>query len=101
LILRDPLFAGPTRWNPGGRIGPAFLVSIVRSKPTVLQTVSFSRFDFASRSWGRSPDPRRPPGLAFAQIENSEEADEGVGCRPGGPPNKKNYVACATLFSPY
>jgi len=33
-----------------------------------------------------------PPGPAFPQIDNSEEADEGVGCGPEGPPHKTSEV---------
>jgi hypothetical protein len=32
-----------------------------------------------------------PPGPALPEIDNSEEADEGVGCGPGGRPTKTKW----------
>ena len=42
-----------------------------------------------------------PPGPAFPQIDNSEEADEGVGCGPGVRPTKPSGIAqsaCAQVL---
>jgi hypothetical protein len=40
-----------------------------------------------------------PPGPAPAQIDTSEEADEGVGCGSGDPPHQAPWQSLQATFS--
>jgi hypothetical protein len=88
----ETLFAPPPVRALGANGFVFSLVSIARSKPTAFEAVSFQQVLPLPFDGGADPLIRAgTPGPAFPQIDNSEEADEGVGCGPGGPPHKTKW----------